>query len=57
MNEVLVGCIGLVAVLVLFFTGLELPFCMILVGFAGFSLSASRYIATALLNEGRGSIP
>jgi tripartite ATP-independent transporter DctM subunit len=37
MNEVMVGCIALTALLVLFFTGLELPFCMILVGFAGFS--------------------
>jgi C4-dicarboxylate transporter DctM subunit len=46
MNEVLVGCTGLVAVLVLFFTGLELPFCMILVGFAGFSYLVSIKAAT-----------
>ena len=46
MNEVAVGCIGLVAVLVLFFTGLELPFCMILVGFAGFSYLVSIKAAT-----------
>jgi tripartite ATP-independent transporter DctM subunit len=37
MSEVTVGCIALVALLFLFFTGLELPFCMILVGFVGFS--------------------
>lgn len=37
MNETMVGCIALAAVLLLFFTGLELPFCMILVGCVGFS--------------------
>ncbi|HEX2966999.1 MAG TPA: TRAP transporter large permease [Syntrophorhabdaceae bacterium] len=37
MNEATVGCVGLTILLLLFFTGLELPFCMILVGFAGFS--------------------
>ena len=37
MNEVTVGCLGLVAVLLLFFTGLELPFCMTLVGVVGFA--------------------
>ena len=35
-NEVLAGCAGLLAVLLLFFTGLELPFSMIMVGFVGF---------------------
>ena len=35
-HEVLAGCAGLVAILLLFFTGLELPFSMILVGFVGF---------------------
>jgi len=37
MNEVMVGCIALLVLLALFFTGLELPFCMILVGFSGFA--------------------
>ncbi len=36
-HEVMTGCAGLVAILLLFFTGLELPFAMILVGFAGFA--------------------
>jgi C4-dicarboxylate transporter, DctM subunit len=49
MNEVLVGCIGLVAVLVLFLTGLELPFCMILVGFGGFSYLVSIKAATHVM--------
>lgn len=49
MSEVLVGCIGLVAVLVLFLTGLELPFCMILVGFAGFSYLVSIKAATHVM--------
>jgi len=35
-NEVIAGCAGLLGVLLLFFTGLELPFSMILVGFVGF---------------------
>jgi DMSO/TMAO reductase YedYZ heme-binding membrane subunit len=37
MNEITVGIIALVVLLALFFTGLELPFCMILVGFCGFA--------------------
>ena len=37
MSEVTVGCIALVVLIALFFTGLELPLCMILVGFAGFT--------------------
>ena len=49
MNEVLVGCLGLVAVLVLFLTGLELPFCMILVGFGGFSYLVSIKAATHVM--------
>ncbi len=36
-EPVISGCVGLVAVLLLFLTGLELPFSMILVGFVGFS--------------------
>lgn len=49
MNEVTVGCIALVALLVLFFTGLELPFCMILVGFAGFTYLVNFKAATHLM--------
>ncbi|HUJ89085.1 MAG TPA: TRAP transporter large permease [Syntrophorhabdales bacterium] len=41
MNEVIAGCIGLVAVLVLFLTGIELAFSMILVGFLGFAYLVS----------------
>jgi len=37
MSEAIVGCIGLVTILLLFFSGMELPFSMILVGFVGFS--------------------
>ena len=36
MNEVVVGIIGLLIVLVLFLTGIELAFAMILIGFLGF---------------------
>ena len=49
MNEVAVGCIALVALLLLFFTGLELPFCMILVGFAGFSYLVNFKAATHMV--------
>ncbi len=37
MNEVMVGIVGLVAVLAFFLTGIELAFAMALVGFWGFS--------------------
>jgi tripartite ATP-independent transporter DctM subunit len=37
MSEITTGCVALIVLLFLFFTGLELPFCMILVGLAGFS--------------------
>jgi C4-dicarboxylate transporter DctM subunit len=49
MNEVTVGCIALAALLLLFFTGLELPFCMILVGFAGFSYLVNVKAATHMV--------
>ncbi len=49
MNEVTVGCLSLVALLLLFFTGLELPFCMILVGFAGFSYLVNFKAATHMM--------
>jgi tripartite ATP-independent transporter DctM subunit len=37
MSEVLVGCLGLIVLIALFLTGIELSFCMILVGFLGFA--------------------
>jgi tripartite ATP-independent transporter DctM subunit len=37
MNEVIAGCMGLAAVLVMFLTGLELAWCMMIVGFVGFT--------------------
>jgi tripartite ATP-independent transporter DctM subunit len=41
MNEVMAGLIGLILVLVLFFTGIELGFAMAVVGFLGFSYVVS----------------
>jgi len=41
MNEVMVGILGLVVVLVLFLTGIELGFAMALIGFLGFSYLVS----------------
>jgi len=41
MNEVMAGLIGLVVVLALFFTGIELGFAMAVVGFLGFSYVVS----------------
>ena len=41
MNEVIVGILGLAAVLTLFLTGIELGFAMALVGFVGFSYVVS----------------
>ena len=49
MNEVTVGLLSLVALLVLFFTGLELPFCMIMVGFAGFTYLVNFKAATHMM--------
>lgn len=37
MSEVVAGCIGLAAVLIMFLTGLELAWCMMIVGFLGFT--------------------
>jgi C4-dicarboxylate transporter, DctM subunit len=37
MNEIIAGCLGLAAVLVMFLTGLELAWCMMIVGFVGFT--------------------
>jgi tripartite ATP-independent transporter DctM subunit len=41
MNEALVGCIGLVLLLALFLSGIELAFAMTFIGFAGFALLRS----------------
>lgn len=41
MNEVMVGILGLVVVLVLFLTGIELGFAMALIGFLGFGYLVS----------------
>jgi tripartite ATP-independent transporter DctM subunit len=41
MNEVMAGLIGLILVLALFFTGIELGFAMAVVGFLGFSYVVS----------------
>ena len=49
MSEITVGCIALAGLLLLFFTGLELPFCMILVGFAGFSYLVNFRAATHMM--------
>lgn len=49
MNEVMAGFIGLVLVLALFFTGIELGFAMALVGFVGFAYVVSAKAALNLL--------
>jgi C4-dicarboxylate transporter, DctM subunit len=49
MSEVVIGIIGLAVVLVLFLTGIELGFAMILVGFVGFGTIVSFSAALNLL--------
>jgi len=49
MNEVSIGIIGLVVILALFLTGIELGFAMALVGFLGFSYIVSTKAALNLL--------
>jgi len=49
MNEIIVGIIGLVMVLMLFLTGIELAFAMILIGFLGFGYLISFSAALNLL--------
>ena len=49
MNEVIVGIIGLTVVLLLFLTGIELAFAMILIGFLGFGYLVSFPAALNLL--------
>ena len=49
MSEVMVGIIGLCVVLVLFLTGIELAFAMIIIGFLGFAYLISMTAALNLL--------
>ncbi len=49
MNEVMIGIIGLVALLAFFLTGIELGFGMALIGFLGFSIIISTKAALNLL--------
>jgi C4-dicarboxylate transporter DctM subunit len=49
MNEVIVGVIGLVVLLALFLTGIELAFVMTIVGFVGFAYLASFSAACNLI--------
>jgi tripartite ATP-independent transporter DctM subunit len=49
MNEVAVGIVALLVVLVLFLTGIELAFAMILIGFLGFGYLISWHAALNLL--------
>jgi len=49
MNEVLIGCIGLLLLLLLFLTGIELAFAMTFIGFAGFAILRSLPTAIDLL--------
>ena len=49
MNEVTIGIVGLVIVLIMFLTGIELAFAMILMGFLGFGYLISWNAAFNLL--------
>jgi C4-dicarboxylate transporter, DctM subunit len=49
MNEVIAGCAGLVLVLFMFLTGLELAWCMMIVGFLGFAYVNSMQAAVHLV--------
>ena len=49
MNEVTIGILGLAIILVMFLTGIELAFAMILVGFVGFAYLTSWAAASSLL--------
>jgi len=49
MNEALIGCIGLILLLVLFLSGIELAFAMTCIGFVGFALLRSLPAAIDLL--------
>jgi hypothetical protein len=49
MNEVMIGVLGLAAVMALFLTGIELGFAMAVVGFVGFGYIVSFKAALNLL--------
>lgn len=49
MNEVVFGLIAMVVLLILFFTGLEVAFCMLVVGFVGFAILNGFDVAMSLL--------
>jgi C4-dicarboxylate transporter DctM subunit len=49
MSEVAIGCMGLIGVLLLFLTGIELAFSMILIGFLGFAYLSSVQAAMHLV--------
>ncbi len=55
MNEVIVGCMAIVALIALFMTGIELAYSMLLVGFLGFtylvSLKAAMHLVAKDLYE------
>jgi hypothetical protein len=51
MNEILVGIIGLLVLLLLFSTGIELGFAMALVGFVGFAYLNGFHSAVNLLSR------
>jgi C4-dicarboxylate transporter DctM subunit len=51
MNEFVIGIIGLVVLLLLFSTGIELGFAMALVGFAGFGYLSGFHAALSLLSR------
>ena len=49
MSEVIVGCVAIVALIVLFLTGIELAYSMLLVGFFGFTYLVSMKAAMHLV--------
>src|SRR5271157_5606726 len=49
MSDVTIGILGILAVLVLFLTGIELAFAMALVGFVGFAMITSFQVATNMV--------
>jgi C4-dicarboxylate transporter DctM subunit len=49
MSDVAIGCMGLIGVLLLFLTGIELAFSMILIGFLGFAYLSSVQAAMHLV--------
>ena len=51
MNEIMIGVIGLVCLLFLFVTGIEIGFAMAVVGFAGFAILNDFHSAMNLLGR------